>query len=212
MLPSTTDFGGRQRVGAEGSVALGCRAPAKPYEPLNRVRPYIETLRMRAASRVKEDKYFASLEGDVTRIHRELASKSISLNEAERRGKMAEEESRHAERQQETIALAASAPRTYEITLENVDSPGLPAPTIGARREAMRSPDATREGSGRRCGRGRRNRLARERAHSRRLRRPAQPTVGHRGSSPRDPLIGPSLIGLLRAGARLIPLGEGNRS
>ena len=57
-----------------------------------------------------------------------MATKSVSLNEAERHQELAQAKARHEEREREERTLRATRPVTYEITLENASSPGLPPP------------------------------------------------------------------------------------
>jgi hypothetical protein len=70
-----------------------------------------------------------------------LATKSLSLNEPERRAELAQTKARRLEREREDESLRTAGPRSYEITLENASSPGLPAP-IAAASPAKRSPSA----------------------------------------------------------------------
>jgi carboxyl-terminal processing protease len=111
---------------------------AVPHEQLNRVKPYLASLRERSRHRIQTEKAFAYLAEDVARLKKNRAEKTVSLNEAERRAEMAELKARQAARKQGELADAPSAPTIYEITLENASSPGLPSP----------KPPKTREGSG----------------------------------------------------------------
>ena len=144
MLPSTTDLTDVSESALNNPLPWDV-VPPKAYEPENRVLPYVDTLRTRSALRVKQNNDFAYLGGDVARLRRALASKSISLNEVDRRQELAQEKSRRAERERATVALAGSMPRTYEVTLESVDSPGLPSPKTRTGSEATLSPHAAGE-------------------------------------------------------------------
>jgi carboxyl-terminal processing protease len=110
--------------------------PAKTYEHLNRVQPYLGALRQRSTGRVHSQAGFAYLKEDVDRLTKSLASKSISLNEADRRRELATEKARRAEHERAARASASAKPTAYDITLENVDAPGLPAPVKSAARVA----------------------------------------------------------------------------
>jgi hypothetical protein len=79
---------------------------------------------------VKADPGFAYLAGDVDRLGKSLSSKSVSLNEAERRKEMAAEKARKTQHDSDLRARVATRPVAYAITLENVDAPGLPAPLV----------------------------------------------------------------------------------
>jgi hypothetical protein len=90
----------------------------------------VADLREQSARRVATDKDFGYLAGDIARVQRTMATKSVSLNEAERRAELAQDKVRHEEREREDRALGATRPTTYAITLENVSSPGLPPPVV----------------------------------------------------------------------------------
>jgi hypothetical protein len=85
-------------------------------------------LRERSLERIKAQKDFAYLADDVARLKKNVAEKSVSLNEAERRQELAQSKARKAKREQEEQAHPSSQPTTYEITLRNASSPGLPPP------------------------------------------------------------------------------------
>jgi hypothetical protein len=66
------------------------------------------------------------LAADTAKIRQRLAAKSVSLNEAERSEESAHAKARHEAREREERAAYATAPVTYEVTLENISSPELP--------------------------------------------------------------------------------------
>jgi carboxyl-terminal processing protease len=127
VLPSTTDFADVSEAALKDPLPWDV-VPAAPFEPQGRVRPYLAKLRESSARRVKTDKAFVRLAGDIERVGRSIASKSVSLDEAQRRTELAEAKARKADAERERRALAGHAPLTYELTLANVDAPGLPAP------------------------------------------------------------------------------------
>ena len=105
------------------------------YQGLNRVRPYLADLRASSAKRIQSDKGFMLLTQAIARVKRSLATKSVSLNEKERRDEV--EQNKQLERQikDESRKLQAAQPQTYEISLANAGLPGLPAPTKAAATE-----------------------------------------------------------------------------
>jgi carboxyl-terminal processing protease len=139
LLPSTTDLADVSEAKLKDPLPWDT-VPAKPYEALNRVKPYVDKLRAGSASRVKSDPGFAYLAADVQRLKKRLASKSVSLNEAERKQELADEKAREAQHEAELKARAAKRPVAYAITLENADKPGLPPPVKPPKPEAK--PDA----------------------------------------------------------------------
>jgi carboxyl-terminal processing protease len=128
VLPSTSDFSDVSESAMKNPLPWDTVAPA-PHERWNAVGPYIARLRQASKARVETEKPFSYLAADIARVRTNLASKSVSLNEAERRREIAETKARQAEREQANKALRASRPTAYEITLKNAGSPGLPPPT-----------------------------------------------------------------------------------
>ena len=114
--------------------------PSTSYDHLNRVRSYVFRLREESTRRVAENRDFGFLAGDIARLKRSLETKAISLNEAERRQEQARDKARHDDRERADQALRATRPNTYEITLENASSPGLPPPVVFASDAGKASP------------------------------------------------------------------------
>ncbi|MDB6038325.1 MAG: carboxyl-terminal protease, partial [Verrucomicrobiales bacterium] len=102
--------------------------PSADYEHLDQVRPYLLELSADSSRRVAAEKGFTYLRDNMTRLKKNLEAKSVSLNEAERRKEMAEAKVRQKEYEKENLAVRASMPTTYNITLKNVELPGLPQP------------------------------------------------------------------------------------
>jgi hypothetical protein len=102
--------------------------PAAPFAHLNRVAPYVNALRKASLHRVATEKDFSYLAADVARIKTSVATKSISLNETDRRREIAQAKERREARERSERAVPGEHPTTYVITLENVSSPGLPPP------------------------------------------------------------------------------------
>ena len=127
VLPSPSDLGDVNESALKDPLPWDA-VPAVPHEQLNRVQPYLATLRERSRQRINSEKEFTYLAEDVVRLKKSLAEKSVSLNEAERRQEMAQTKARQEARKQEELAHPTSQPLTYEITLKNASSPGLPPP------------------------------------------------------------------------------------
>ena len=127
VLPSPSDFSEVSESTLKDPLPWDTVAPA-PHERLNRVQPYLRALRDKSIQRVRAEKNFALLADDLAQVRRNLATKSVSLNEAERRQELAQSKARQDERERESRIHPAARPATYEITLKNVSSPGLPPP------------------------------------------------------------------------------------
>lgn len=113
------------------------------FEPLNWVAPYLEELRKRSQARVAASQDFAYVREDIERFLKQQADRTLSLNEEERKREKEEMEARRKARQKERLTRQEVQPRTWEITLADVDKPGLPQPVSSAKRVAR-----SREGAG----------------------------------------------------------------
>jgi len=142
ILPSPSDFSDVNESALKAPLPWDA-VPAAPHEQLNRVQPYLGTLRERSLHRIGTEKPFTYLAEDVARLKKSLAEKSVSLNEAERRQELAQLKARQDERKQFELAHLASQPTTYEITLKKASSPGLPPPLAPKKSEDA----ATKTGS-----------------------------------------------------------------
>ena len=135
VLPSTSDFSDVSEASLKDPLPWDVVPPA-PYERLDRVKAYLTALRQRSDRRLATEKPFADLRDDVARLKKDLATKSVSLNEGERREEMAQAKAREAQLARDEHALQASAPTSYEITLKNASSPGLPSPLVSPEKAA----------------------------------------------------------------------------
>jgi carboxyl-terminal processing protease len=134
VLPSLTDLSDVNESSLRGPL-LWDSVPAAPHDELNRVQPYLRTLRARSRHRVSTETSFRGLAEDVAWIKKSLAEKSVSLNEEQRRHEQAQFEARQMVREQEAMAHPTPQPTTYRITLKDAASPGLPPPMVAAKNE-----------------------------------------------------------------------------
>jgi carboxyl-terminal processing protease len=125
VLPSTSDFSNVSESAMKSPLPWDTVPPA-PHEHLNDVEPYLGRLQKASKRRIDAEKAFSYLAEDIARLRANLAKKSVSLNETERRRESAESKARQAEREQVSKRLRAARPTAYEITLKNVDAAGLP--------------------------------------------------------------------------------------
>ena len=102
--------------------------PSAKYEKLNLIQPLLPELRKRSAERVAADKDFAYLQEDIETYKKYLADKSVSLNEEARLKEMKENEERVEARKKERKSRHDSEDKVYELTLKQVDLPGLQPP------------------------------------------------------------------------------------
>ncbi|HTB61466.1 MAG TPA: carboxy terminal-processing peptidase [Polyangia bacterium] len=138
VLPSTSDFSDVSEASLKDPLPWDVVPPAS-YERLDRTKPYVVALRERSDRRRATEKPFADLQNDVASLKKDLATKSVSLNEAERRQEISQSKAREAELARDERALQANAPTTYEITLKNASSPGLPSPLASTDQAATKA-------------------------------------------------------------------------
>ncbi|HUC86008.1 MAG TPA: carboxy terminal-processing peptidase [Candidatus Acidoferrales bacterium] len=127
VLPSLSDLSGVSESALKDPLPWDT-VPAVDYHPLNLVEPYLARLRADSARRVAREKGFVYLQDDIALLKKNSSTKTVSLNEAERRSEMAQAKALQTDLDQESLALAETAPRTYDLTLKNAAKPGLPPP------------------------------------------------------------------------------------
>ncbi len=124
VLPSISEVSGVSESKLEDPLPWDT-IPAASYDRADRVGPYVQTLRQKSAQRIASEAEFATLESQIARVRKNVSTKSISLNEADRRQEL---ERAKQDEQTEDARSAVNRPTTYEITLKNVATPGLPPP------------------------------------------------------------------------------------
>ncbi|HTQ02554.1 MAG TPA: carboxy terminal-processing peptidase [Polyangiaceae bacterium] len=127
VLPSTSDFSDVSEASLGDPLPADSIPPA-PYTPLNRVAPYVARLRASSLQRRSSEPTFAELGAIIDALRQNLATKTVSLNEAERRTELKASKQRAEDWDRLTGALAERRPPTYELTVENAGRPGLPPP------------------------------------------------------------------------------------
>ncbi|HVW25358.1 MAG TPA: carboxy terminal-processing peptidase [Polyangiaceae bacterium] len=128
VLPSVSDFNDVSESALKDPLPWDAVAPAS-FTRWNRVAPYVATLREKSDKRVAKDEMFTFVRDDVHRVAQSLSTKSVSLNEADRRKELAEEKAKQAEQEKKLTALLAKQPAVYEITADAASAPGLPPPS-----------------------------------------------------------------------------------
>ncbi len=95
------------------------------YTPVNLVKPYLAKLSLLSNARVTTNQDFIYIRQDIGEFSKLQADKTASLNERERLKELEEDNARQKAREQERAARRAPDKKTYEITPENADQPGL---------------------------------------------------------------------------------------
>jgi carboxyl-terminal processing protease len=96
----------------------------------NMVKPCLAELTQRSLERRQTDKDFTYIQEDIDEYRKTLADKSVSLNEAERLAEQGTNQARMDARKKERASRPKSGEKVYEITLKNVDLPGLHEPEV----------------------------------------------------------------------------------
>jgi carboxyl-terminal processing protease len=131
VLPSLSDTVGIGETELQDPLPWDSVPPSN-FTREDHVRAFRRELQARSAARVAGDRDFAYLRQDIARLKDRLAAKTVSLNEADRRREKEEARVRERSRKQERAGRLEIEPPNYEITLNNADTAGLPAPTDAA--------------------------------------------------------------------------------
>ena len=124
VLPSLTDLPEISESEMQNPLPWDTVSSAR-FSSKDRVGPYLATLRTRSTARIAKDPDFIELQKEREQLRQKRETKSISLNEADRRREKTELDARIAALKKNRDARVAAQPPTYEITLKNVDKPGL---------------------------------------------------------------------------------------
>ena len=98
------------------------------YDRLNLSEPYLPELRRRSTARREQEPEFKYIREDVSLFKKAQADKTISLNEKQRLKEKEEADARQKTRDKERLARAEPLEKVYELTMSQVEQPGLPAP------------------------------------------------------------------------------------
>ena len=102
--------------------------PAVKFTPANRVAPALDALRTRSSQRVAKAPDFVELKSEIERFGKMRADKTVSLNEAARQKEKDDLKARAEAVKKARLARATTLPAAYEITLKDVNKPGLGEP------------------------------------------------------------------------------------
>ena len=127
VLPSVSNYEEVGEAALEYPLAWD-EIPSAAYEKLDLIQPVLPELRKRSTERLAIDKDFAYLQEDIATYRKYLAEKSVSLNEEARLKEMKENEEKVQARKKERKARHEPEEKVYELTLKQVDLPGLPQP------------------------------------------------------------------------------------
>ena len=139
VLPSLSDNVDVGESKLEDPLPWDRVAPAH-FAREDHVTPFRQELQARSIARVAEDPDFAYLREDIVQLKKSLATKTVSLNEADRRHEEDQAKARETAENRERSSRKETPPPTYEITLQNADIPGLPTPAVTTSSAAAKLP------------------------------------------------------------------------
>jgi carboxyl-terminal processing protease len=112
--------------------------PAAAYQKLDLVEPVLASLREKSRARLAADPGFRLLREALALADKDAKAPALSLNETDRRREKTQFDQLKADMNKVLLAEAARSPSSYDLTLANADSAGLPA----AHKPAETKPDA----------------------------------------------------------------------
>jgi carboxyl-terminal processing protease len=121
--------------------------PSTDYERLNLVAPYLAELRQHSSQRLAADPEYAYIRQDIEIYKKFQADKTVSLNEKQRLKQKEEDDAREKTREKERLARKPSPEIVHDLTLREVDKPGLPPPLEKTNSVAKLSPHKDSSGS-----------------------------------------------------------------
>ena len=128
ILPSVNNVADIGESSLPNALKYDTIASAK-FQPVNRVEPFLAELRKRSGERVAQDKDFSFIRTEIERYKKTQDEKSVSLNEQQRRKEKEEAAALLKARKLELAGRGDDGEKVYDLTLKQVDLPGLPPPT-----------------------------------------------------------------------------------
>jgi carboxyl-terminal processing protease len=98
------------------------------YNKLNLVEPYLPALRQNSNARIATNQDYIYISQNIEQFKKLQADKTLSLNERDQIKERQTNQARQKARDKELDARKPSNAKTYEITVEKADEPGLPEP------------------------------------------------------------------------------------
>ncbi len=123
-LPTVIDYAEIGEASMENPLPFD-EVSSASFEKWNLVKPYLPELQTRSDQRIKTDQDFVYIQEDIKEFKKNLADKSISLNEQTRRKEKKEIEAREEARKKERKGRTTPEPKVFEVTLKNAELPGL---------------------------------------------------------------------------------------
>lgn len=127
VLPSINNYADIGESALSNALPWNTIPPVR-FEKADRVTRMLPELQRRSGERVAKDRDYGYIGEDIERYKKQLADRTVSLNEKKRRQEMDADRNRAAIRKSEIKSRNETEPLTYEITLKNAAQTGLPEP------------------------------------------------------------------------------------
>ncbi len=127
VLPSINNFADIGESALSNALPWNTIPPVR-FDKVDRLTRSLPELQRRSGERVAKDRDYSYIGEDIERFKRQLADRTVSLNEKKRRQEMDADRNRASVRKSEIKARNETEPLTYEITLKNAVLAGLPEP------------------------------------------------------------------------------------
>ncbi|MBC8002158.1 MAG: carboxy terminal-processing peptidase [Opitutaceae bacterium] len=127
ILPSVLNYAEVGEESLENAIPHDEIGAAK-FDKSDIVTPFLADLRTMSLKRTDSEKDFAYVREDIEQFRKQLADKTMSLNEARRRQEKSEAEARVEARKKERKSRKTADDKVFEVTLKNADEPGLQLP------------------------------------------------------------------------------------
>jgi len=135
VLPSVNNVADIGESALDDPLPWDTISAAPKFKPENRIAGLLNELRARSDKRVAADQDFQYVREDVELYLERKEDKSVSLNLSRRLEEKAENEARLEQRKEEREGRSKPLETVYEITLKDVDLPGLPSPSYPEKTE-----------------------------------------------------------------------------
>ena len=127
ILPSILNYAEVGEESLENAIPHDEIGAAR-FERTDMVTPFLADLRKLSLKRTDSEKDFLYVGEDIEQFRKQLADKTLSLNEARRRQEKTEAEARIEARKKERKSRKPADEKVFEVTLKNADQPGLQPP------------------------------------------------------------------------------------
>jgi len=108
------------------------------FEKFNYVQPYLSNLLSQSSQRIATNQEYIYVREDIEQFRKYQAMNSVSLNEKKRIQEWEEDDARQRDRDKERLARKIAQPTVYDLTLKQVDLPGLPTPAAKTNAEVAK--------------------------------------------------------------------------